>query len=385
MDATMLVPGGDPATMEVAHARISQETQMTETAPSRRSRLTDVPSASPDEREGGHGFVWRFWVVVVLWAAIVAERSAALGVPVRDPEGQMFRDRLVKALVFLVVIALAEAVVRARPWGWSWRNVVRVLRERWTASRLLLVVTGLVGYHVVYLGYRNLKSWNAFNPLRDDDLLAWDRALFLGHSPWEMLHTLLGESYAAEGLAVVYRSFTYVIVLALVGSLALIPRVQKAYVFLSAATWAWILGTLCYYLLPSLGPYAAVSRDFEGLRHTPITDTQAEYLVERAAFLADHTAPDAFVSLGAFASLHVGFTTLVFLMARYYGLRRVSRVLAVYLAAVIISTVYFGWHYVLDDIAGVLIALTAVQLGKWTVDPSPLLTRLGLNRRREPV
>ena len=56
-------------------------------------------------------------------------------------------------------------------------------------------------------------------------------------------------------------------------------------------------------------------------------------------------------------------------MARYYGLRRLSRVLGVYLAAVIVSTVYFGWHYVLDDVAGVLIALTAVQLGKWTVSP----------------
>ena len=201
--------------------------------------------------------MWRFWVVVVLWAAVVAERSAALGIPVRDPEGQMFRGRLAKALVFLVVIALVEGVVRARSRGWSLRNVARVLRERWTGQRVLLVVTGLVGYHLVYLGYRNLKSWNAFNPLRDDDLLVFDRALFLGHSPWVMLHTLLGESYAAEALAVVYRSFTYVIVLALVGSLALIPRVRQAYVFLSAATWAWILGTLCYYVLPSLGPYAA--------------------------------------------------------------------------------------------------------------------------------
>jgi membrane-associated phospholipid phosphatase len=246
------------------------------------------------------------------------------------------------------------------------------------------VVTGLIGYHVVYLGYRNLKSWNAFNPLRDDDLLVFDRALFLGHSPWVMLHTLLGESYAAEALAVVYRSFTYVIVLGLVGSLALIPRVRKAYVFLSAATWAWILGTLCYYVLPSLGPYAAVPREFAGLQHTPITDTQAEYLVERAAFLADPSASDAFVSLGAFASLHVGFTTLVFLMARYYGLRRLSRVLAVYLAAVIVSTVYFGWHYVLDDIAGVLLALAAVQLGKWTVTPPQLFTR-SLSARREPA
>ena len=357
---------------------------MTETAPSRRTRLTDVPSSRPDQTAtGGYGYVWRFWVVVVLWAAVVAERSAALGIPVRDPEGQMLRNRLAKALVFLLVIALVEAVVRARSRGWSLRNVARVLRERWTGQRVLLVVSGLVGYHLVYLGYRNLKSWNAFNQLRDDDLLSWDRALFLGHSPWVMLHTLLGESYAAEALAVVYRSFTYVIVLALVGSLALIPRVRKAYVFLSAATWAWILGTLCYYLLPSLGPYAAVPREFAGLRHTPITDTQAEYLAERAAFLADPSTSDAFVSLGAFASLHVGFTTLVFLMARYYGLRRVSRALAVYLAAVILATVYFGWHYVLDDIAGVLLALTAVQLGKWTVDPPRLLARSSNGWRRE--
>ena len=356
---------------------------MTETAPSRRPRLTDVPSASADDRETGHGYLWRYWALVVLFAAVAAERSAALGIGIRDPEGQMFRYRLAKALVFLVVIALVEAVVRARTRGWAPRtllgNVGRVLRERWTGARVLLVVTGLIGYHVVYLSYRNLKSWNAFNPLRDDDLLAADRALFLGHSPWLMLHTLFGEEYAAEVLAVVYRSFTYVIVLALVGSLALIPRVRSAYVFLASATWAWILGTLAYYVLPSLGPYAAVPADFAGLRHTPIADTQVEYLVERAAFLADPSASDAFVSLGAFASLHVGFTTLVFLMARYYGLRRLSRVLAVYLAAVIVSTVYFGWHYVLDDIAGVLIALTAVQLGKWTISPPRAWSR------REPA
>ena len=325
---------------------------MTETAPTRRTRLTDVPSAYADERESGFGYVWRYWAVVVLFAAVAAERSAALGIGVRDPEGQMFRNRLAKALVFLVVIALVEAVVRARRRGWSLRHVGAVLRERWTGQRLVLVLTGLVGYHVVYLCYRNLKSWNAFNQLRDDDLLAFDKALFLGHHPAALLHTLVGEEYAAEALAVVYRSFTYVIVLALVGSLALIPRVRRAYVFLSAATWAWILGTFAYYVLPSLGPYAAAPAEFAGLRPTPITETQAEYLTERAAFLADPSMPDAFVSLGAFASLHVGFTTLVLLMARYYGLRRTTRVLAVYLALIIVSTIYFGWHYVTDDIAG---------------------------------
>ena len=148
-----------------------------------------------------------------------------------------------------------------------------------------------------------------------------------------LLHSLFGEAAAADFFSFVYRSFTYVIVLSLVGSLALIPSVRRAYVFLCAATYAWILGTLSYYVLPSLGPYAAAPWEFAGLRATKITETQAEYLTERAHFLASSAAPDAFVSLGAFASLHVGFSTLVFLMARYYGLKRASRVLAVYLDA----------------------------------------------------
>jgi membrane-associated phospholipid phosphatase len=321
--------------------------------------------------------VWRLWAVVVLFAAVVLARSAAVGVPVRDPDGQMFRDRLLKALVMLLVIALVEASVRAARGGWRPGKVLHHLRERWTAQRLTLVVTGLVGYHVVYVGYRNLKSWNAFNPLRDDDLLELDKALFLGHSPAELLHSLFGEAAAADFFSVVYRSFTYVIVLSLVGTLALVPSVRKAYVFLCAATYAWILGTISYYVLPSLGPYATAPWEFSGLRVTPITGTQAEYLLERAQFLADPSAPDAFVSLGAFASLHVGFSTLVFLVTRYYGLTRTSRVMGAYLALVIISTVYFGWHYVSDDVAGVLLAAAALLLGHWTVHP-PF-------RRREPA
>ena len=262
---------------------------MTETAPTRRTRLTDVPSAYPDERESGYGYVWRFWVVVVLWAAVVAERSAALGIPVRDPEGQMFRNRLAKALVFLVVIALVEAVVRAR----SPRVVAAQRRPACCASAG--PANGCSWWSPAWSATTSSTSATATSRAGTPSTSCATTTCSpstgrcsSGHSPWVMLHTLLGESYAAEALAVVYRSFTYVIVLALVGSLALIPRVRKAYVFLSAATWAWILGTLCYYVLPSLGPYAAVPRRVRRAPATrPITDTQAEYLAERAAFLAD--------------------------------------------------------------------------------------------------
>jgi len=353
---------------------------MTETAPSRRTGLTQAdrresgrPESAPDGARG-YAFVWRLWLVVVLFSGIVLVRSADLGIPLRDPGGQMFRSRLTKALVVLVVLALAEAVVRAR--GLSPGGVAGALRERWTGRRVLLVLTGLVGYFVVYVGYRNLKSWNAFNALRDDDLLRLDRSTFLGHHPAELLHRLLGESYAAGFLEAVYTSFSYLVLLSVVASLVLIPQVRRAYVFLAAATWTWILGALSYYLLPSLGPFAAAPSQFAGLRTTGIAESQAGLLVERAHFLADPSAADSFVSIGAFASLHVGFTFMVFLMARHYRLRRTSVALAIYLVAVIVATVYFGYHYVMDDVAGLLLGGLAVLLGRWTVEPP-------FGRRRE--
>lgn len=36
----------------------------------------------------------------------------------------------------------------------------------------------------------------------------------------------------------------------------------------------------------------------------------------------------------------------------------------VYLLATMVATVYFGWHYVVDDVAGVLIAVVSVALAR---------------------
>ena len=56
-------------------------------------------------------------------------------------------------------------------------------------------------------------------------------------------------------------------------------------------------------------------------------------------------------------------------MARYYGLRRLSWAAGVFLAGTLLATVYLGWHFAVDDVAGVLLAATAVLLGHWTVSP----------------
>ena len=316
------------------------------------------------------------WAVVVAFVVVTVVRSEQVGIPLRDPDGAMFRRRLAAAVILLVVVAVGDAVVRTALEGWSWRGSMDRLRARWTGHRTVLVGSGLLAYHVVYVSYRNLKSWDSFNPPRDPDLLALEQFLFLGHSPAVLLHDLLGSHEAAVVLAVVYRSFTYLVPLSLVGTLALVPRVREAYVFLCSAVWVWILGVGSYYLVPTLGPFASAPGDFAGLTPTPITATQAEYLAERSHLLAEPGAGDAFASISAFASLHVAFTCMVLLMSRYYRWRRTAVALTVYLAVVMVATIYFGWHFVVDDVAGVLLAFAAVRLGRLTAEPRA--------REREP-
>jgi membrane-associated phospholipid phosphatase len=233
----------------------------------------------------------------------------------------------------------------------------------------VLALTGLVAYHAVYICYRNLKSWDAFNTVRDEQMLRWDRWLFAGHSPAVLLHDLLGTHAAAYVLVVVYKAFTYLVPLSLMASLVFVPRIREAYVFLASSMWVWILGIGSYYLIPTLGPFASAPREFARLPHTSITSTQAEYLTQRAHLLADPAAPDAFASISAFASLHVGFTCMVLFMAMYYRRRVLSWVLAVYLVLVMFATVYLGWHFVLDVVAGVVLAALAVLLGRLTIHP----------------
>ena len=48
-------------------------------------------------------------------------------------------------------------------------------------------------------------------------------------------------------------------------------------------------------------------------------------------------------------------------------MRLVSWVAGLFLLGTLVATVYLGWHFAVDDVAGLAIAWVAVQLGKLTV------------------
>jgi hypothetical protein len=342
------------------------------------SGTTQARPGAPEPTSPPGEWLWvaRVLVLVVVFGVVAIARSRQVDVPFRDPGGKLFASKILSTAALLLLFVVLDIVVRwlrARRGGTSlWQTA----RTRWTPYRIGMIALAVVAYQVVYLCYRNLKSWDVFRTPQDARLLRWDRWLFFGHSPAVLLHDLLGQDLAARLLTALYESFSTVVTVALLAALAFTPTVRSAYVFVVAAMWAWILGVASYYVIPSLGPFHAAPKEFAGLTRTTIQSTQASYVEQRDYLLAHPQAHDAFAQISAFASLHCALTCLIFLMARYYGLRVVSWIAALFLAGTVIATIYLGWHFAVDDAAGLLIAWVSVQLsklvvlGSWRTPPS---------------
>jgi hypothetical protein len=333
------------------------------------SRTTVAPAYADDASAPSRDWVWmvRVLAVVVVFAIIAFARSRQVDIPFRDPHGKLFAKKTISIIEMLVAFVAIDIVVRwyrgRKDGGSLWQTA----RTRWTPYRVVMILAAVLAYQVVYLCYRNLKSWDVFLAPQDDMLLKWDKWLFFGHSPAVLLHDLLGQDLAARVLTVLYEAFPTVVVVALVAALAFTPTVKSAYVFVVSAMWAWIIGVGSYYLIPSLGPFDAAPQEFAGLTHTSIQTTQQTYLYQRTNLLAEPEVHQHFAQISAFASLHCAVTFLLFLMARYYGLRILSWVAGAFLLSTLIATVYLGWHFAVDDVAGLALAWISVQLGKFTV------------------
>jgi hypothetical protein len=91
---------------------------------------------------------------------------------------------------------------------------------------------------------------------------------------------------------------------------------------------------------------------------------QESLLMGRYAVLTDPHATSSVHGIAAFASLHVSVVVTAALIAHRLGMPRWIRVaLWAYTGFTVLATVYFGWHYLVDDVAGVVIGYLSVALG----------------------
>jgi membrane-associated phospholipid phosphatase len=225
---------------------------------------------------------------------------------------------------------------------------------------------GLGSWYVTYVAFRNLKSFvPVVNRGLDDNTLARiDRWMFFGHDPAVLLHDLLGTGVAAHVLSFVYLAWIVLVPISLAAALVWSRSVSGGSWLVTAVGADWALGALTYYLVPTVGPVYIHPDVFAGLSHTPVTSIQQTMSDDRAAVLADPWATHAVQTIAAFASLHVGITVTVCLIAYWLRLNRWVRwALWAFLALTVVSTVYLGWHYATDCIGGAVLGFVGAWLG----------------------
>ncbi|MCW2768551.1 MAG: hypothetical protein JWO11_4510 [Nocardioides sp.] len=288
-----------------------------------------------------------------------------------DPEGSFLGPSWARLPILLAGAVLLDLLPRtlwfARLNPKAMPAIVRHrLRTHWTRERMTLVALGIVCFYIVYVSYRNLKS---FLPAvmgetkYDRELHLIDRALMFGHEPALLLHDVLGTGFMAYFLSYVYLWFLPLVPIALTAWLVWSRNMSYGYWFATSQCIAWTLGTASYYALPTLGPgfrYVALYAD---LPQTPARSLMDSLANGRHQILWGGV-DGAVQSVAGFASLHCAITLLVALMIQATVRSTLLRaVFWINFAVTVVATIYFGWHYIADDVAGVMIAFISFYIG----------------------
>ncbi len=196
----------------------------------------------------------------------------------------------------------------------------------------------------------------------DATFAAWDRAVFMGRHPWEILHPFLGFPIATNALDVLYALWVPLVFIfwgGLFASPSINRDLRNQYWISTLLCWivlGLVLATLlssagpCYYteIVGAPSPYAKLDAYLADVSKTSVLGSSAlkDYLW--AIYEGRIDAPGG---ISAMPSMHNAQATLFALAAlsinRYFGI-----VMIVYAVAIFVGSVHLGWHYGIDSIAG---------------------------------
>lgn len=179
-----------------------------------------------------------------------------------------------------------------------------------------------------------------------------DRAMF-GIDPWRVTH-MLGDLPFLDRLYLTWAPAK----LATITVLVCLPESLRKSRALVAYFATWATGALGQYILPAAGPvfwqHLGIGDRFSSLPREPWVNVAAQYL------WSDYLKGGGHIGTGisAMPSMHVALAAWVALVIQSYA-PRLRYVAWAWVAAIFFASVHLGWHYAIDGIVAVAIALLA--------------------------
>jgi len=267
--------------------------------------------------------------------------------------------------IFLWSVALAMHLLK-RPQGSG--PLLSNLKKKALILSLLAFLRSWWPIFVVLFAYCTLKSIiPVINPrLYDEQFNTMDYFLFLKHSPTELALTWIPLS--CIGFLSFGYKFYFLLKISALSSIYCVVRDRRIFHRLVIAfSLTYIFGLGIYLVVPAQGPIYYFPEAFQRIE-APMSETST-YLLQRTLWtvyeqVKQHTPMEFYElttesgirnGIAAFPSLHIAIScVLLYFLYRYH---RVTFWLCFFpFWLMVLATIYFGWHYVVDNIAGFVLA-----------------------------
>jgi len=186
---------------------------------------------------------------------------------------------------------------------------------------------------------------------RDAELMAWDQRLF-GFQASVAMQPLISPPLTA------WMEFAYtfhIINIPIVACFIYLRRSRKQFrEMMTGILVISFLGLLGYLLVPAIGPMYTLRDQYT----VPLSQPLA--LVNRQIEFMDF----ARIKRDVFPSLHTGISFLVWLYA-FRNSRRLFWILSPFILSLWVSTIYLRYHYLVDVLAGLILAPVCFFLANW--------------------
>lgn len=308
-----------------------------------------------------------FTVANLLLVMLVMERGQSLPIVTLPKTVMNFGGTLLAYTALGVIIRLLVAHWR----GTTQEYLARIRSAGWLTDLVRLLFFGSMLAHTY--AWIKLVVPLLHPRLYDQELWNLDQAMLFGYSPNVLFINLFGRSIAMRAIDWSYARIFFASMTVAFGYFLSEPSRRLRVAFHTGNTVMWIGGAWLYMLLPSLGPAYRFPEIWLPLATAlPLTQASQAMLMrnyQNLLRLSSGATDNIHLMFGiaAFPSLHVGFQTFAFLWMRrlwIYG----EIVFGIFVLAILIGSVVTGWHYLIDGIAGILVALVSywisVRMGR---------------------
>jgi hypothetical protein len=201
----------------------------------------------------------------------------------------------------------------------------------------------------------------------DDFFNACDRFLLMGWSVIDLSHLL---KVHAPAVVFTILEKVYFLMFPQIGATIILLTIYKgprqAVRFVGTLTIAYQMATLIYFILPSLGPFfLAYGKSMTLPSNLVTTHIQVE-LINKLDLLW-RLKTQSIIGLDfyiAFPCMHLAQPLIVLWFLR--SMKSMVRVLVIYDTIMLFAIVFLQWHYLVDFMGGVLVAVIAIKIHEFT-------------------